>query len=64
MQSDGWVFRFPKPSTHPVLNMIKKYQKLLNDEDSTAPSHPEETLHEVMKRTTAAALTLFTKEDD
>lgn len=64
MQSDGWVFYFPKPSTHTVLNMIQKYQKLLNDEDATAPSQPEEPLHEVMKRTTAAALTLFTEKDD
>ena len=62
MQSDGWVFRFPKPSTHAVLDMIKKYQKLLNDEDSSAPSEPEEPFQEIMKRTTAAALDLFTKE--
>ena len=68
MQSDGWLFRFPKPSTHTVLNMAKKFQKLLNDEDAVAPPSPEKPLYEVMKKTTAAALALFkkevTKEDD
>ena len=62
MRADGWLFRFPKPSTHTVLNMAKKYQKLLNDEDAAAPPSPEESLYEIMKKTTAAALDLFKKE--
>ena len=68
MRSDGWLFRFPKPSTHTVLNMAKKFQKLLNAEDATASPIPEGSLYEVMKKTTDAALALFkkevTKEDD
>lgn len=59
MRSDGWLFHFPKPTTHTVLKLTQKYDEVLFDEDTTTSEMP---LYDRMKHTTAAALTLFEKE--